>query len=67
MDDDNMNKRYVSVAKAAAIAGCCTRSILRLFDRGVLTKYNPPGLRAVRVDHGELRAWLAKGGGDGPK
>lgn len=62
MDDDNMNKRYVSVAQAAAIAGCCTRSIQRLLEKKILTKYSPPGLRAVRVDHGELRAWLAKGG-----
>lgn len=64
MDDDVMKKRYVSVAEAASIAGCSTRSILRLFDRKILQKYKPPGLRAVRVDRWELQQWLATSGSD---
>lgn len=52
-----VERRYVSMARAAEYAGCHERTLRRHIASGELTGYRLG--RVIRIDLNELEAWMA--------
>ena len=50
--------RLITQEQTASMLQCTTRTVRNLISRGVLTGYQLPGFRAIRLDADEVRSKL---------